>query len=148
VPFTERDVSRDRQAAMEMMQVSHQNGVPVIVVDGQVVVGFNRPLLEDLLGRMQTHRPSLGLRVADARAMVGKVPNLATQTGAYVGGVAPGSAAAAAGLAAGDIVVAVDGRPVAGAADLEREVGQSRGRAILTIIRQGQALQIPVSTAY
>ena len=45
----EIDVSRDRTAADEMVRLTGQLGVPVTVIDGQVVVGFDRPHLEQLL---------------------------------------------------------------------------------------------------
>ena len=32
VPFTEYDVSRDQAAARDMVQASHQNGVPVTLI--------------------------------------------------------------------------------------------------------------------
>lgn len=144
MPFTEYDVSRDYAAAGELVRRSGQQGVPVIIVGNEVIVGFNRQRLEQALAQAGAQRPSLGLRVADARAMVGKVPGLAAQSGAYVGGVAPGSAAARAGLAPGDVVVAVDGVPVNTAADLERLVGQGKRQFTLTYLRQGQTRQANV----
>jgi glutaredoxin len=42
-------VSTDREKAKEMVQKSHQMAVPVIIVDDQVVVGFDQPKLEELL---------------------------------------------------------------------------------------------------
>ncbi len=41
VPFTEVDVGRDKNAAEEMVNLSGQYGVPVTVVDGEVIVGFD-----------------------------------------------------------------------------------------------------------
>ncbi len=41
VVFEEIDVAADRRAADEMVQKSGQMGVPVIVVDGLVLAGFN-----------------------------------------------------------------------------------------------------------
>ncbi|MCL5107776.1 MAG: PDZ domain-containing protein [Chloroflexi bacterium] len=145
MPFSERDVSRDYAAANEMIQRSGQQGVPVIVVDNDVIVGFNRSRLEQALAQASSRRPSLGLRVADARAMVGKVPGLTSQSGAYVGGVAPGSPAARAGLAPGDVVVAVDGVPVNGASDLERLVGQGRKQFTVNVIRNGRPFHTAVT---
>ena len=49
IPFVDRDVAADRDAASEMIQKSGQMGVPVITVDGEVVVGFNQTLLDKLL---------------------------------------------------------------------------------------------------
>jgi glutaredoxin 3 len=34
---------------MEMVQKSGQMGVPVIIIDGQVVVGFNQGMIDKLL---------------------------------------------------------------------------------------------------
>lgn len=36
--YTEHDVSRDRTAAEEMVKLTGQMGVPVIVVDGRAVI--------------------------------------------------------------------------------------------------------------
>ncbi|MDE4908314.1 FAD-dependent oxidoreductase [Methanogenium marinum] len=41
VPFTEVDVGRDKIAAEEMVKLSGQYGVPVTVVDGEVIIGFD-----------------------------------------------------------------------------------------------------------
>ncbi len=49
VKFTEYNVGQDRAKAKEMVQKSGQMGVPVILVDDQIVVGFNRPKLDQLL---------------------------------------------------------------------------------------------------
>lgn len=50
VPFTDHNVATDREARESMIQKSGQMGVPVIDVDGTIVVGFNRGKLEDILG--------------------------------------------------------------------------------------------------
>jgi len=50
VPFEEKDVSVDIKAAREMMEVSGQMGVPVLVIDGNVVVGFDKKKIDQLLG--------------------------------------------------------------------------------------------------
>jgi len=39
----------DREKAKEMIQKSKQMGVPVIIVDDEIVVGFNQAKLESLL---------------------------------------------------------------------------------------------------
>jgi glutaredoxin 3 len=50
VPFTEADVLADMKAREEMFNKSHQKGVPVIDVEGEIFVGFNRTELEAALG--------------------------------------------------------------------------------------------------
>lgn len=42
IPYEELDVALDAKAREEMISKSHQLGVPVIDVDGQVFIGFNR----------------------------------------------------------------------------------------------------------
>ncbi len=49
VKYTEINVEEDDKAAEEMIEKSGQMGVPVIDVDGKIIVGFNRPALEKAL---------------------------------------------------------------------------------------------------
>jgi len=51
VGFTEYDVSRDVKKADEMMHKSGQMGVPVIDINGRVIIGFNLPEIERALHR-------------------------------------------------------------------------------------------------
>lgn len=50
IKFNEIDVSADINAAKEMVEKSGQMGVPVIDVDGDITIGFDRPKLETILG--------------------------------------------------------------------------------------------------
>ncbi|MBI2056165.1 MAG: glutathione S-transferase N-terminal domain-containing protein [Candidatus Sungbacteria bacterium] len=49
VQYEEKDVSADRAAADEMIKKSGQMGVPVIDVDGQILIGFDKEGLSRLL---------------------------------------------------------------------------------------------------
>lgn len=49
VEFIERDVQKDERAMDELSELGYMT-TPVITVDGEVVVGFNRKRLEELLG--------------------------------------------------------------------------------------------------
>lgn len=49
IKYTDYDVAKDREKAQEMIQKSKQMGVPVIVVDDEVMVGFNQAKLDELL---------------------------------------------------------------------------------------------------
>lgn len=51
VEFTEKDVSTDIEAQKEMIDLSGQMGVPVLNMDGTVVVGFNRPKIDAVLSQ-------------------------------------------------------------------------------------------------
>jgi glutaredoxin 3 len=50
VPYREVDVSRSAAAAQEVVRRSGQMGVPVIDVNGRIIVGFDRPRLVQALG--------------------------------------------------------------------------------------------------
>ena len=43
------DVSEDRQARAEMIEKSGQMGVPVIDIDGEILLGFNETRLKEAL---------------------------------------------------------------------------------------------------
>lgn len=136
IRYVEKNVAADRQAAMEMVRVSGQQGVPVITVDGQVVVGFDQPRLMQLLKRA---RPRLGAAVADAASQARKKADV-PDSGAYVGRVRPGSPAERAGLRPGDVITALGGQPVIVAGDVEKLVSQMpQGRDVsLTYVRAGR----------
>ena len=50
VAFVEHDVAADTVARKEMFDKTYQMGVPVITVDDQVIVGFDKETLEKALG--------------------------------------------------------------------------------------------------
>lgn len=49
IPYIDLDVSSDKEAALEMVKKSGQRGVPVLDVNGNIIVGFDRDELERLL---------------------------------------------------------------------------------------------------
>lgn len=50
VEYTNYDVSVDAAKRQEMVQMTGQLGVPVIVIDGTPVIGFNREVVAGKLG--------------------------------------------------------------------------------------------------
>ncbi len=50
VKYESFDVSNDSEKRAEMMEISGQLGVPVIQIEDNVVIGFNKPKLAELLG--------------------------------------------------------------------------------------------------
>lgn len=58
VAYESFDVSVDPEKRREMMDISGQLGVPVITIDNDVIIGFNKPKLAELLGiNSQTSQP-------------------------------------------------------------------------------------------
>jgi len=140
------------------------SGGPLLNLQGQVIgintavaaqaqgIGFAIPIstvrevLPQLLGRGFVLRPWLGVSVRDL------TPDLynaeATQAeGAVVVRVYAGTPAARSGIREGDVIVGLDGRPTACAADLtddlvSRAVGS---RVQVAIIRDGRSVTLPVT---
>ena len=50
IDFEDIDVSKDKKALEEMVNKSGQMGVPVIEIDGEIVVGFDKERISSLLG--------------------------------------------------------------------------------------------------
>jgi glutaredoxin 3 len=50
IAFDEVDVSANTERAREMVEKSGQYGVPVIEIDDEIIVGFNRARIDALLG--------------------------------------------------------------------------------------------------
>ena len=51
IPYTNINVAEDRDKAQEMIQKSGQMGVPVITIDGGIIVGFNQAKLDEALSK-------------------------------------------------------------------------------------------------
>ena len=116
VKYTEYDVSRDREAAEEMVAITGQMGVPVIVINGEAIVGFDRARIQALLAGHDNRKPvRFGLKITDAgKNGSGKV------SGALIGAVTPGFLGEKAGLKVGDIITEINTRRINGAADMEQ----------------------------
>lgn len=50
IAYEEKNVAVDEEARNEMVQKSGQMGVPVIEVDGKIIVGFDQEALTQALG--------------------------------------------------------------------------------------------------
>lgn len=50
IAYTEHDVAADMEQRKIMIDKSGQMGVPVIQIDNDLVVGFNKPVVASLLG--------------------------------------------------------------------------------------------------
>jgi glutaredoxin 3 len=49
IEYAEKDVATDAEARDKMIQVSGQMGVPVVDIDGKLVIGFDKAKLSELL---------------------------------------------------------------------------------------------------
>ena len=51
ISYVDYDVAGDKEKAREMIQKSGQMGVPVIIVDDEIMVGFNQVKLDAQLAK-------------------------------------------------------------------------------------------------
>ena len=49
VKYTDKDVEKEPEAGLEAVNKSGQRGIPVIDIDGEIIVGFNRPAIDAAL---------------------------------------------------------------------------------------------------
>ena len=124
---------------------------------GNVGIGFAVPInmarsvIQQLVAHGEVKRGRLGVDVDDLTPDIAEALHIDAPGGAVVSKVEQGSPARRAGLLPGDVIIAIDGVPVQGRADLRNRVGLTAvGQTIqLTILRRGsqQTVSIQVESA-
>lgn len=118
---------------------------------GNVGIGFAIPtemtsnIMAQLIEHGEVRRGSLGINIQDLTAELAEAFGVdKDQRGVVITHVLEDSAAEDAGLQAGDVVVAADGRPVRRVADLRNKVGMSPvgDKVSLTVVRDGKQREI------
>lgn len=117
---------------------------------GNVGIGFAIPInmvkqiIQQLVKFGKIQRGSIGVQIQDLTPELAEAFGLSSGQGAVVTEVVPQSAAAAAGLRTGDIIIAVNGQPVNNAATVRNRVGLLRiGESVrITVQRKGQTLDL------
>ena len=115
---------------------------------GNIGIAFAIPsnmvknLAEQLAQHGEVRRGILGVRGGEITPELAKSFSLDSQHGAFVYQVNPDSAAEEAGIEAGDIIVAINGRSIKSFAELRAKIGTlgSGKKVTLTIIRDGKTL--------
>jgi len=131
---------------MEMIRVSGQQGVPVTVANGDVILGFDQRKFAKLAEKFAgPKRPPLGILAADAEDYLSKHPEMAEKipagtTGVYVGKVRPKTVAARGGLKPGDVITSFAGKRVRTMAALDQmvETLKAGDKATAKFIRDGE----------
>jgi Do/DeqQ family serine protease len=120
---------------------------------GNVGIGFAIPVkmvknsADQILKYGAVKRGQLGVVIQDLTPDLAQAFNISeSQRGVVIAQVQPGSAAAKAGLQAGDIAVSIDAKPVENAAELRNEIGSRRiGETIkMTVLRDGKSRSVDV----
>ncbi len=113
---------------------------------GNIGIGFAIPtnmaqgVMAQLVKHGEVRRGQLGVAAQDLNPDLAQAFGMKPYSGAAVAQVVPGSPADRAGLRQGDVIVAVDGRPVRSASELRNAVGLLRvgSKVTLEIVRQGR----------
>ena len=115
-------------------------------------IGFAIPInlahsvLADLKRNGHVERARLGVAIADIDKETMKALNLPNRKGVLVPQVEAGSAADRAGMRAGDVIIALDGKPVNHAHELPIRIARHHpgDRVTVRIIRDGDTIDLPV----
>jgi serine protease Do len=122
---------------------------------GNVGIGFAVPInmarrvMEQLVQNGEVRRGRIGVAVKDQAPSASQSASPLQREGAVVAEVAAGSPADQAGLRKGDIVIAVDSKPIRSAAQLRNSVGLTPiGRSVqLTFVRNGTESTVSIVVA-
>jgi S1-C subfamily serine protease len=136
ITFKELDISVDGFAAQELMNKTGQMAVPVTLIEGQIIIGFDRQGLENAISRQ---KPLFGASLADANRIAAR-SGLEIIPGAYVGKVKPGSVAEKLALIKGDIITKFNSQRIDSVNELESALQKlSRGARIsIVYLREGK----------
>ena len=109
-----------------------------------IPVNMARAIMDQIVDHGAVRRGAFGVAVQDLTPDLVTALKLDSQAGALVSAVDPDSAAAAAGLREGDVILRLDGRPVTNGADVRNRFGLLRvgARVELAILRDGRAMTL------
>ena len=95
----------------------------------------------------KVRRGVLGVRIQEVTSQIASAMGLARTGGALVAQVEPGTAAARAGIKAGDLITAVDGKSVDGPRELARMIGNTQpGKEVdITLWRDGKSEDVKLT---
>ena len=104
-------------------------------------------LVQQILEFGEVRRGLLGITGGELNADLAKAFNVDAQQGAFVSEVLPNSAAAKAGLKAGDVIVGLNGQKISSFAELRAKIATSgAGKTLeLTVLRDGKTENVNVT---
>ncbi|NHI01172.1 MULTISPECIES: outer membrane-stress sensor serine endopeptidase DegS [Oceanimonas] len=123
--------------------VAHQESYGISFA---IPYGLARRIMEALIANGRVIRGYLGIGGADIPPVMARLLNLNDRTGIYVDNVSPSAPAAKAGIESGDVLLAIDGKPIGNTRHAMDMVAETRpGTEIrVTLLRDGKTLTLPV----
>ncbi len=119
---------------------------------GNIGIGFAIPsnmaqnLAQQLIEFGEVKRGLLGIKGSEMTADMAKAFKVEAQRGAFVSEVLPKSAAAKAGIKAGDVLTSLEGKPINSFAELRAKIGTTApGKTVkIGLLREGKPLELSV----
>ncbi|ATA25626.1 serine endoprotease DegQ [Brenneria goodwinii] len=119
---------------------------------GNIGIGFAIPsnmaqnLAQQLVEFGEVRRGLLGIKGSEMTSEMAKAFKVDVQRGAFVSEVLPQSAAAKAGIKAGDVLTSLDGKPISSFAELRAKVGTTApGKTVkVGLLRDGKQMEVSV----
>ncbi|MCG8710375.1 serine endoprotease DegQ [Brenneria sp. 4F2] len=119
---------------------------------GNIGIGFAIPsnmaqnLAQQLVEFGEVRRGVLGIRGSEMTSEMAKAFKVDVQRGAFVSEVLPQSAAAKAGIKAGDVLTSLDGKPINSFAELRAKIGTTApGKTVkVGLLRDGKQVEVSV----
>ena len=116
-------------------------------------VGFAIPinyaigLANDIMAGKEPTHAALGVSISQVNSQTAQRHSLSTNSGAYVANIYEGTGAADSDLQVGDIITAINGKPIASTTDVTLEVrGYDVGETVtVTVNRDGKSVDVPVT---
>lgn len=120
---------------------------------GNIGIGFAIPsnMVKNLTAQMvefgQVKRGELGIMGTELNSELAKAMKVDAQRGAFVSQVMPKSAAAKAGIKAGDVIVTLNGKAISSFASFRAEIGTLPvgSKMVLGLIRDGKPVTVDVT---
>jgi len=117
---------------------------------GNVGIGFSIPInmakkvMNQLLEHGEIKRGLLGVQIQDLNSDLADAMDLKGKRGALVSQVTPKSAAEKAGIKAGDVIIAINGKKITGASSLRTNIGMKRvdEEVIIDLFRDKQLMTV------
>lgn len=107
-----------------------------------VPVSLVQKVVSDLVEYGRVQRALLGIRIQDVNAEISEEYDLEVLKGVYVADVNPGDAADRAGMENGDVIVAIDNKPVNNVAQLQEQIAIKRpGDEVLVKFYRGGTMR-------
>ncbi len=124
-------------------------GVQPYGIGFAISINEAKPIIQQLISQGRVVRPYLGVVPVTITPAIAAQLGLSVQKGVVLDSIAPNSPAAQAGLRQGDVIIAIDGKPMASEADLRQAIQAHKiGDTIeLTVLRNGKHTSVRAQLA-